>query len=146
MQMMLNVAIQNTIAAAALTVVAFVSSRLIKRPALAHLLWLVVLIKLMSPPIVKIPIHVGSEPVNPRQIDVSIAQDVDLTTSLADSSVARHRYKMGDVLSFLFISVWLTGTAACVALASSECGGSRFALASRDVHAWVSFRRPCRRC
>src|SRR2546421_4211955 len=53
---LLHVALSNAVAATALAVVAAVTSRLCRRPALTHSLWLLVLLKLVTPPLVTLPI------------------------------------------------------------------------------------------
>lgn len=46
----------NAVAAAALAVVVALFSRIVRRPALIHVLWLVVLLKLVTPPLVEFPV------------------------------------------------------------------------------------------
>src|SRR5262245_29510642 len=47
----------NLAVASALAVVAFAAGRWANRPALAHALWLLVLVKLLTPPLVTIPVR-----------------------------------------------------------------------------------------
>jgi beta-lactamase regulating signal transducer with metallopeptidase domain len=56
MNTLLEVGLSNAIIAAALAVLAAVAGRLARRPALAHALWLLVLVKLITPPLVRVPI------------------------------------------------------------------------------------------
>ncbi len=53
----LEAVLGNLAVAAALTAVAFAAGRWANRPALAHALWLLVLVKLLTPPLVAIPIR-----------------------------------------------------------------------------------------
>ncbi|MBI1915451.1 MAG: hypothetical protein HYS12_12050 [Planctomycetes bacterium] len=53
---LLHVTLSNAVAAMALAVVAAVTSRLCRRPALTHGLWLLVLLKLVTPPLLTIRI------------------------------------------------------------------------------------------
>src|SRR5437764_7147708 len=47
----------NLAVAAALAAVALAAGRWLNRPAVAHVLWLLVLVKLLTPPIVTIPVR-----------------------------------------------------------------------------------------
>jgi beta-lactamase regulating signal transducer with metallopeptidase domain len=56
MQRFLEISLTNAVLATALAVVAVLVSRVCKRPAVSHTLWLLVLLKLLSPPFVTIPV------------------------------------------------------------------------------------------
>jgi beta-lactamase regulating signal transducer with metallopeptidase domain len=56
MTYLLEVCVSNAIVATALAIVAGAAGKLSRRPALTHTLWLLVLLKLITPPIVRIPI------------------------------------------------------------------------------------------
>jgi bla regulator protein blaR1 len=56
MHMFLEVGLGNAVAAAALALVAAAVARLSRRPALAHALWLLVLLKLVTPPLLPLPV------------------------------------------------------------------------------------------
>jgi beta-lactamase regulating signal transducer with metallopeptidase domain len=80
-QSLVQLGISNAAVAGALALVAFMVGRLVKRPALAHGLWLLVLLKLITPPlwhvpidwpraeIVQAPIELPIEPVQPPQTE-----------------------------------------------------------------------------
>ncbi len=52
MEPLINATLSNSLLAAALAVVALAVSRLLKnKPAIAHVLWLLVLVKLVTPPV-----------------------------------------------------------------------------------------------
>ena len=51
MQWLTNVALANAVAATLLAVVAWLISRCVRRPALVHVLWVLVLVKLITPPL-----------------------------------------------------------------------------------------------
>ncbi len=53
---LLEIALSNAIVASLLAVFAFAVGRMCRRPALTHSLWLLVLLKLLTPPIIQIPI------------------------------------------------------------------------------------------
>ena len=52
--------ITNTVIAGLLAGFAYYVDRVVKRPALAHLLWVLVLIKLVAPPLLVLPIAVDA--------------------------------------------------------------------------------------
>jgi hypothetical protein len=52
---LLRLLLTNAAAAGLLAVLAFAVSRVVRRPALAHGLWLVALLKLVTPPVVPLP-------------------------------------------------------------------------------------------
>ncbi|HEY7921558.1 MAG TPA: M56 family metallopeptidase, partial [Vicinamibacteria bacterium] len=56
MDALLRLLLTNAAAAGLLAVLAFAVSRAVRRPALAHALWLVALLKLVTPPVVPLPL------------------------------------------------------------------------------------------
>lgn len=70
---LLQIGVSNAVAASLLAGVAILAGLVYKRPALVHGLWLLVLLKLVTPPLVRIPIALPSadisEPVNPPDPD-----------------------------------------------------------------------------
>ena len=58
MQQILQIAASNALAAAVLAVVVSLVSLVCRKPALLHALWLIVLVKLLTPPIYNVPIQV----------------------------------------------------------------------------------------
>src|SRR6516165_5417908 len=52
----LEVGLSNAVLAGLLALVAAVVSRVARRPALAHSLWLLVLLKLVTPPLLRVPL------------------------------------------------------------------------------------------
>src|SRR6266536_1877990 len=73
---LLHIALSNAVAAMALAVVAALTGRLCRRPALTHGLWLLVLLKLVTPPLltIRIPwVDVASS----SAPDVSAARSTD---------------------------------------------------------------------
>src|SRR2546423_6612743 len=74
---LLHVALSNAVAATALAVVAAVTGRLCRRPALTHGLWLLVLLKLVTPPLLTVRIP---------WVDASLSSPLDESaTRSADS-------------------------------------------------------------
>src|SRR5438132_10963338 len=56
MAWLISMTLTNAVLATLLALVAFAASRLVRSPALTHLLWVVVLLKLITPPLVQVPI------------------------------------------------------------------------------------------
>jgi beta-lactamase regulating signal transducer with metallopeptidase domain len=67
---LLSIVLSNAVAAAVLALLAAITGTVCRRPALVHGLWLLVLLKLVTPPLVRIPV---AWPVAPesRQIEVA---------------------------------------------------------------------------
>jgi beta-lactamase regulating signal transducer with metallopeptidase domain len=62
MTRLVEIGVSNAVMATALAVLAAALSRLCRRPAFAHALWLLVLAKLVTPPLVGIPVPVFAQP------------------------------------------------------------------------------------
>src|SRR6266540_5408497 len=56
MDTLLDAALNNAVLAAALALPVACAARFCRRPALAHVLWLLVLLKLLTPPLVELPV------------------------------------------------------------------------------------------
>src|SRR6516164_1414510 len=56
MESLLNIGLSNAFAALVLAALAFVMDRTLRRPAVSHLFWLLVLVKLVTPPLVRLPL------------------------------------------------------------------------------------------
>ena len=56
MQTFLHVCLDNAAAAAVLAVFAFAAGMVCRRPAVRHGLWLLVLLKLLTPPLLRVPV------------------------------------------------------------------------------------------
>src|SRR6478609_7513979 len=53
---LISTGLTNAVLATVLALVALVVSRLVRSPVLTHLLWIVVLLKLLTPPIIQVPV------------------------------------------------------------------------------------------
>jgi len=82
--LLLQIALSNVCVSLALAIVAMVAETTVKRPHLAHLLWLLVFVKLMTPPVVTIPLIAV-----PRQGDTTAVAGKD--HSRQGLPVAGHR-------------------------------------------------------
>jgi beta-lactamase regulating signal transducer with metallopeptidase domain len=73
MQSLLSVGLSNAVAATVLALVAFIVDRVIRRPAISHCFWLLVLLKLVTPPLVRVPLPWPSTP-EPSAVSVDAAE------------------------------------------------------------------------
>jgi len=69
MSALLHLGLANIVMASVIAALAVVASYWGRRPALAHGLWLLVLVKLVTPPLVSIPIPYGEEPPPPPVVE-----------------------------------------------------------------------------
>ena len=60
MESLVNALLSNALVATGLALAPLVLSRLGRSPALVHSLWLVVLLKLVTPPLVQVPLAISS--------------------------------------------------------------------------------------
>jgi beta-lactamase regulating signal transducer with metallopeptidase domain len=86
MDSLLNVGISNAVAAVVLALLAFAVDRVFRRPALSHIVWLLVLLKLVTPPLVHVPLLWPSEPVRPA---VALPQELSAVEDADDSTPPR---------------------------------------------------------
>ncbi len=91
MYSILEFAILNALTASVMAVVAVVVSRYVRRPAVVHTLWVLVLLKLITPPIVAVPVGLRMDHLSSLR-DSSEPDDIDqpygCATELEESSAA----------------------------------------------------------
>jgi len=68
--LLLQIAVSNVCISLALAVAALLVERIAKRPPIAHLLWLLVFVKLLTPPIVTVPVFTVSAPADTVPLDI----------------------------------------------------------------------------
>ena len=83
MDLFLRVGLGNAVAATLLAVVAAAVTRLARRPALAHGLWLLVLLKLLTPPLWQVPVPWPESGPAPPTLEAPPALPADTTTATA---------------------------------------------------------------
>jgi bla regulator protein blaR1 len=99
MESLLSVGLSNAVAAIVLALLAFAVDRSIRRPAISHCFWLLVLLKLVTPPLVRVPLPWPTEPAPAAVIVPEIALAADrpvaplasepvLSTGAADTNAA----------------------------------------------------------
>jgi beta-lactamase regulating signal transducer with metallopeptidase domain len=84
METLLSIGLSNALIATLLAVVAFFASRLFRSPPLTHALWLLVIVKLLSPPLFAVPTPIPSLCLNSPT--VSATQEFATTTGPNDDS------------------------------------------------------------
>ncbi|HEX4792671.1 MAG TPA: M56 family metallopeptidase [Humisphaera sp.] len=145
MQSLLQIGLANAVIATPAALAAWLLGRLIRRPALAHALWVLVLIKLLTPPIIQIPFailpsagneikaieHPAAVLPNNSYFDNAISSKLATETStdvreghLANPTQAkpiekpskwRRDFHHSNITSLLGI-LWLTGSVLCGAI------------------------------
>jgi beta-lactamase regulating signal transducer with metallopeptidase domain len=81
----LNIGLSNALAAALLALFAVAVGAFYRRPALTHGLWLLVLVKLVTPPLVRIPVAWPAAP-EPVQSETAPAEELAATTLTLQAS------------------------------------------------------------
>ena len=79
MQLLVLAMLSNALVATGLALVPLILGRLGRSPALVHILWLVVLLKLVTPPIVAVPLAITSVP---RPVILPVAPEPDFSLEL----------------------------------------------------------------
>lgn len=122
MDIVLQVGLSNAVAATLLAVVAFAVDRLFRRPALSHACWLLVVLKLVTPPLVRVPLPWTAAPrpdspaiaVDGGALAAAPAPPAALPTiqHVADGELAEFESESSaDAVSgsTIALAVWLTG-------------------------------------
>lgn len=122
METLLQIGLSNAVGSAVLAVLAAGLSRIVRRPALTHVLWVIVLLKLVTPPLIVVPVRGWTLP---RQIALEQhPQALELTARVPSGSAAPlpvvQRSRISYVAPFFpatIALVWLSGTALLAAVA-----------------------------
>src|SRR5687768_2553823 len=130
MVMLLSMALTNAVLAALLAVLAWIVSQAFpRRPALAHGLWLLVLLKLITPPLVPlsvvglaaVPEEVSAPAIAPAECarcEPPAGDAVPLPASPAEVFVAAPASESAPSWSVVVVSVWLAGVVVIWVLAA----------------------------
>lgn len=114
MDLLLQMALSNACFAFALALGAVAAGAKAKRPHLAHLLWLLVFVKLVTPPLVTVPVGIFSPP--PQKVDAGArafgagAQPTALETVPGSSLLSRFA-PLGNRATPGLVALWLLGSA-----------------------------------
>jgi len=128
MEKLIEIALTNAGSAAVLAGVAVVAERFLRRPRIAHLLWVVVLLRLLMPPLLGVPLlppQATPAAVTPAVSSRAVAP-VPLSTAGQDRRLLSHPSFEGAV-----VAVWLLGAGAVLWLTVSR--GLRFARVLNDA-------------
>ena len=95
MDALLQIGLTNAVMATVLAILAALASKLCRRPAVAHALWLLVLLKLLTPPLLWIPIDVDEPELEQEFVEAAIdrtepAEDVIAPASVTPNSKPKH--------------------------------------------------------
>ncbi|MEX2137867.1 MAG: M56 family metallopeptidase [Pirellulales bacterium] len=93
MQWLVEVGLSNALAATALALVACIVGRIGRRPAVTHALWVVVLLKLLTPPIFELPLPISivrTQVVDRQALDVPAERDVAALPLRIDQVATSH--------------------------------------------------------
>ena len=116
--------VSNSVVALGLALLALFVSRTVRTPALAHLLWLLVLIKLITPPLFRFPVELTEKVhVSPQSVVTAIV-DENILAALPLESFQQIR--ANDVVSIevIVIAIWISGSVTWLLLAGFR--SSRF--------------------
>ena len=140
---LLQVGLSNAIAAAVLAAVVAVPAWLLRRrrPAVVHALWLVVMLKLVTPPLWKVPVSWPQEPVptaptaaaaDATEIDVRTVfvtpeqwETMLATQPAAPASPAPPPTDWAKVATASTMGLWAAGSLVCLTLIVTRCGRFR---------------------
>ena len=128
MSPLLQIGLLNAVIATGLALVAMVASRFVRRPAVVHALWVLVLLKLVTPPLVPLailPVPELVEPAVPSALSGAVVPGRMLVPESSEA-VAQAGIAWSDLaLRWLLPGLWLAG--ALVILVIAVVRGHRFA-------------------
>ncbi|MDB5305231.1 MAG: antirepressor regulating drug resistance protein, partial [Phycisphaerales bacterium] len=125
MEALLRIGLTNAIAAAVLAALAAGAARVVRRPALTHALWVLVLIKLLTPPIWTIPMQRWLAPAAPAvpahpAITAVDSGPVSIPVNLSSQPIRPKPARPWQWLPGTIGGVWLAGSAACLIIAATR--------------------------
>jgi beta-lactamase regulating signal transducer with metallopeptidase domain len=154
MDTFLRIGLSNAVAATALALIAAGVSRFARRPAVTHVLWVIVLLKLITPPLLAIPVHLRGTPADRGTV---LEQPVPAKDSTGVSRLmppVSARPSLLRTAAMAGVLVWVFGAAVLAVISGVRL--RRFAhllrfatTASADVQAQsrqIAFRLGLRRC
>jgi WD40 repeat protein/beta-lactamase regulating signal transducer with metallopeptidase domain len=91
MNSLVVMALSNVVVAALMAAAIITIGRVCRRPALIHSLWLLVLLKLITPPVVEVPVPVSWWQAEPRRSAVAQSEDSRVAAVTRDARVMERR-------------------------------------------------------
>ena len=120
MQTLLIAAVTNTFSAALLASIALVVGKVVRRPALMHTLWLLVLLKLVTPPVWSVPVKFGAAP---HRAAPTVATDhpllepsIPTPSHFVSMPKSRPRFEPRTAALRSICTVWFFGTFCCIGI------------------------------
>jgi beta-lactamase regulating signal transducer with metallopeptidase domain len=123
---LLQIGLTNAVAATVLAALAAGAARVVRRPALTHALWALVLLKLMTPPVWTFPVQrwlappAPAVPVQPALIATDTGP-VSVPAELSSQSIRTKPSRQWRWLPAALGGAWLAGSAACLGIAVVRC-------------------------
>lgn len=128
MQTLVQIGLTNAVLAATLALIVTVLARFIRAPALVHTLWLLVLVKLVTPPLVELPVaffdeRTATPPVvasrgveaSEQVWSVAVDEDAQSASSAAQVFTSARSWPAATMMQGL-AAVWLLGSAIWLAI------------------------------
>ena len=119
METLLRIGLSNASCAAGLAIIGWGLSRIIRRPPLSHALWVLVLVKLITPPVWTVPIRLPSAP--PSRVpthEITAAETAELQGEPVVAPVdLNHPTPRSSSLHWAVTgasAIWLAGSVACL--------------------------------
>lgn len=111
--LLLQIALSNAVVSAAMALVAMMVQRTLNRPQLAYLLWLLVIIKLVTPPLVTLPVMIApGQNTEPLTIVTALSESgINVNLDTLATSPLLHPWWMGAKAhgKSVLLMIWLTG-------------------------------------
>lgn len=109
----------NTVMASAFAVIAFLGSRLIRNASIVHILWAVVLLRFVAPPLVNLPLDFPSLE-SPNPIANSLSRSLDGVGSMAEENLGppppNTAQELRSWTAPILVIMWALGAVVVVAL------------------------------
>jgi beta-lactamase regulating signal transducer with metallopeptidase domain/tetratricopeptide (TPR) repeat protein len=96
MTTLLEIGLINAVLATLLALGVWLATQVWRQPVLGHALWILVLAKLVTPPMIGIPWKSAGEPISSSALAVAPSPASPSTQQLAPTPVAQHRLEMGE--------------------------------------------------
>ncbi len=117
MHSLLEWIVANSVLSLGIAALAIVSSRVFNAPALSHFFWLIALVKLVTPPLVKIPFELSQEvAVSPTAVVQAVVSENVLHPYQVERAEALVRSASIPYLQIL-LGIWATGSLGWLCLA-----------------------------
>lgn len=117
METVLRIGLSNAVIGAALAILAAGAGRILRRPAAAHLLWVLVLIKLLTPPLWTVPVRFSSAPVPASHqvpVEISAAQDDFVAPAVRHEELSAESVNPINHITRSAVGLWALGSLTCL--------------------------------